>query len=94
MPKNNGESRDTRTNTPRQEHLCVGIREREKAKAETEKEEEDPPGERSEMVMVMVMVMVIVVTLTRTTAACSLGQEGPRAEDGVRGVEEREKGER
>ena len=71
---------------PRQEHLCGGIREREKAKAETEKEEEDPPRERSQM------VMVVVATLTRTTAACSLGQEGRCAEDGVRGVEEREKG--
>ena len=36
------------------------------------------------------MVMVVVATLTRTTAACSLGQEGRCAEDGVSGVEERE----
>ena len=40
----------------------------------------------------MVMVMVMVATLTRPTAACPLGQEGRCAEDGVSGVEEREKG--
>ena len=42
--------------------------------------------------MVMVMVMVMVATLTRPTAACPFGQEGRCAEDGVSGVEEREKG--
>ena len=40
----------------------------------------------------MVMVMVMVATLTRPTAACPLGQVGRCAEDGVSGVEEREKG--
>ena len=39
----------------------------------------------------MVMVMVMEATLTRPTVACSLGQEGLCAEDGVRGVEERER---
>ena len=53
---------------------------------------EKPPFLSSRGKMVMVMVMVMVATLTRTTAACPLGQEGRCAEDGVSGVEEREKG--
>ena len=42
--------------------------------------------------MVMVMAMVMVATFTHATAACSLDQEGRCGEDGVSGVEEREKG--
>ena len=44
MPKNNGKSRDERTNTPRQERLCLGIRENETEKEKGKKEKKKKLG--------------------------------------------------